>query len=342
MLYVFHGSDSFSRLEALRELKQQLDQDGMLETNTTLLDARQATPQEVLAACNTPPFLGSKRLVIVEGVLQQVEGGAKAKRSKRRGAESGEAEPDVNSSPWQALLDDVDAMPETTVLVLVDGALAQSELLTALRAKGDVRRFELPDQKTVPQWIQSRARIIGLKMEARAVGLLANLVGNDTWTLAGELEKLCVYAGGGTIRELDVRELVSAAREQKGYLLADAVADGRAAVAVRLLHELRAQTAPDQLLLATIEGRYRRLAIAREMLDAGAGDRSIGARVGSSGYGLERLIEQAQRYSAASLRMAFARLVQADADIKLGVYDEELSLELLIDDLAAVSASRAA
>jgi DNA polymerase III delta subunit len=135
---------------------------------------------------------------------------------------------------------------------------------------------------------------------------------------------------------------VSAAREQKAYLLADAVADGRPAVAVRLLHELRAQATADQLLLATIEGRYRRLAIAREMLDAGASERSIGTRVGSSGYALERLIEQAQRYTVAGLRKAFALLVHADADIKLGVYDEELCLELLIDDLASVSAARAA
>ena len=337
MLYVFHGPDSFSQREALRELKRQLDQDGMLETNTTSFDARQVTPQEVIAACDTGPFLGSKRLVIVEGLLQQAEGGGQGRRPKRRRVVS-----DGDASVWEALVDHIDAMPETTALVLVDGTVEGGDLLNSMRAKGDVRRFELPDQKAVPQWIQSRARSIGLTMEGRAVRLLANLVGTDTWTLAVELDKLSLYAAGETILEAHVRELVSAAREQKGYLLADAVADGRAAVAVRLLHELRAQAAPDQLLLATIEGRYRRLAIAREMLDAGASERSIGTRVGSSGYALERLVEQVQRYSSTSLRKAFARLVQADADIKLGVYDEELSLELLIDDLASVSASRAA
>jgi DNA polymerase-3 subunit delta len=247
-----------------------------------------------------------------------------------------------DASLWKVLVDHIDAMPETTALVLIDGTVAGGDLLASMRATGDVRRFELPDQKAAPQWIQSRARGIGLKMESGAVRLLANLVGTDTWTLAGELDKLSVYATGETIREVDVRELVSAAREQKAYLLADAVADGRPAVAVRLLHELRAQATADQLLLATIEGRYRRLAIAREMLDAGASERSIGTRVGSSGYALERLIEQAQRYTVAGLRKAFALLVHADADIKLGVYDEELCLELLIDDLASVSAARAA
>src|SRR5712692_7031490 len=124
MLYLFYGTDSFSRREALRALKQQLDQDGMLETNTTLLAARETTPPEVIAACDTAPFLGSRRLVIVEGLLQQADGGAKARRPKKR-----EAGSEGDASPWQALVDHIDAMPETTALVLIDGAVPSDNLL---------------------------------------------------------------------------------------------------------------------------------------------------------------------------------------------------------------------
>ncbi len=337
MLHVFCGPDSFSRREALRALKAELDQDGMLETNTVLFEARQTTPQEVVAACDTAPFLGSRRLVIVEGALSQTDSG-KGRRPRKRELASVDDE-----NPWRMLIDYVERMPESTTLVLVEsGVDAGNSLWAALAAKADVQLFELPAEKAVPQWIQTRARSVGLKMEGGAVRLLANLIGNDTWMLANELEKLSAYAGSRPIREEDVRALVSAAREQKGYLFADAVADGKVTVAVRLLHELRAQGAIDAVLLSTIEGRYRRLAIAREMLDGGASGRSLGERLGSSGYGLERLLEQASRYSMAGLRAVFARLVQADADIKLGVYDEDLSLELLVHDLAAGVVSRAA
>src|SRR2546428_11194233 len=127
MLYVFYGPDSFSLREALRDLKRQLDEDGMLETNTTLLEARQTSPQEVMAACDTAPFLGSRRLVIVEGLLQQADGGAKARRLKKR-----EAVSEGDSSPWQALVDHIDAMPATTALVLGDGrAMSDNHLLPA-------------------------------------------------------------------------------------------------------------------------------------------------------------------------------------------------------------------
>lgn len=328
MLYILYGPDSFSRLEALKGLKAELDKDGSLAANTVLLDARQTTPQEVIAACDTVPFLAQRRLVIVQGLLQAA------------GRRFGEADGDDEAAevgPWQALVDYIDRLPPTTVLVLVDGDIpAKNNLLRALGPRAEVRAFPPLDPRDLPGWVQARARALGLKLDSAAVRLLAELVGNDLWQLSNELEKLAAYAGDGVVGEDAVRSLVSAAREQRGYLLADAVADRRGARAFRLLEELRAGGVAAPQLLATIQGRYRRLAVAREMLDQGASPSDIGRRLGASGYGLERLLEQAERHSLASIRRAYARLVEADADVKLGYYDYEMALELLVHDLATV------
>lgn len=337
MLHVLFGPDSFSRREALEKLKTDLDQDGMLETNTLLLDATQSKVAEVVAACDAAPFFGSHRLVIVEGLLAQTAQRRRGRRSKRRELSSEETD-----GPWQALMDYVDRMPETTVLVLIDGDVSGGDLPASLRARGTVERFELPDQRAVATWIQRRAQTLGIKVAGQAAKLMADLIGNDAWTLASELDKLAAHSAGGVIREEDVRALVSQMREQHGYLLADAVADGREAQAVKLLYELYTQGHPLAVLLSTIEGRYRRLAVAREMLDAGASDNKIGEQLRASGYGLQRLVEQASRHPAAELRAALTYIAQADADIKRGVYDEDLSLELLLHDLCTGRTSRAA
>ena len=180
-----------------------------------------------------------------------------------------------------------------------------------------------------------------MKIDVRATRLLAELVGSDLWTLAGELDKLAAYADGQPVGEDDVRTLVSAARELEVWDLLDAVVEGRPAVAFKQLRRLIAQGRNVGNLLATIQGRYRRLALAREMLDAAASAARIGERLGASGYGLERLLDQASRYPLSRLRAAFRRLLEADVAIKRGIYDEELSLELLVQDLAAAP-SRAA
>jgi hypothetical protein len=66
VIYVFCGSDTFTLHEALVELKAGLNSDGMLATNTTTFEGNQLRPDELLAVCNTTPFMSAHRLVLVE------------------------------------------------------------------------------------------------------------------------------------------------------------------------------------------------------------------------------------------------------------------------------------
>jgi DNA polymerase III subunit delta len=340
MIYVLYGSDSFSRAEALSAIKAELDSDGMLSSNTIRFDARQASAQEVLAACDTLSMFGDRRLVILEGALGRAAGRGGTRQSKRK--------PDATAaerSPWWALVDYAPRMPGQTVLVLDDGESIDRDLLKALERLATVKKTSLPAQKEVAAWVQSRTRAKGPKIDGRASSLLAELVGNDTWMLASELDKLAAYASGKPIGEQDVKMLVTDVREREGYLLADALADGKAAAAVRLVHDLLDKGRPPAVLLLTIENRYRRVAVAREMVDRGESGRSIAERLRiENPYVLERLLDQVSRYPMPRVTWALDRIAQADYGLKQGIVDqEELSLELLVHELAApASASKAA
>jgi DNA polymerase-3 subunit delta len=337
MLHIIYGPEPFLRREALQKLKAGLDTDGSLQTNTLTLDGRQTTAQEIMGACDTAPFLGEKRLVIVEELFQGAGRAGRAKRSRRTAAEPDSEPP---AGPWQPLVDYVDRMPASSVLVLIGGEVAAGNpLLEALQAKAKVERCAVLGRKGLPLWISQRARAMGLKLEGRSAGLLADLTGDDLWALSGELEKLKAYAGDRAVREEDIRLLVSAARKQMGYSLADAVVEGKPAQAMRLLHRLLEQGDVPQVILSTVAGRFRRLAIAREMIDTGATGQAIGRRLQTGGFALEKLLEQAPRYPLPAIRAAYDRLIEAELDVKRGVYDETLSLELLVQDLAKDSAS---
>jgi DNA polymerase III subunit delta len=333
VIYVLYGSDSFSRTERLHELERELDADGSLTANIVEFQVGQATPAEVMAACDTVPFLGGRRLVVLEGALSSGVGQARGRRSRRQAA-SGDAD-GVERGPWWALVEYAGRMPETTTLVLVDGGSVDDALLDALKPFATVEVFWLPGPKDVASWIQNRARAIGLQIDGRACSAIAERIGNDTWILANEIEKLAAFANGDRITENDVKALVPDVKEVAGYLLSDAISDGKPALATRLLHELLEKNHVPPVLLLTIENRYRRLAVAREMMNAGATGTQIGSTLSMSGYGLERLLEQASRMSAELVRGALDRIAQTDQDVKEGRFDSEVvSLELLVHDLA--------
>ena len=340
MLHVFYGPDSFTRHEVLADLKKSLDEDGALSTNTVALDGGGTTPEEVISACSTVPFLGSHRLVIVHGLLESMSG--KGRRSKKK-----QGEPDEVLGRWRALVEYLSSMPASTTLVILDGATRGAPpLLEALAGKGEIRSFPALGPKDLPGWLQRRARRIGVQLDGRAATLLAQTAGNqkrdreedeyhDLWALANELDKLAASVSDGIIREKQVLELTPVMRDQKGYFLRDAIVDGRSAAAVKLLYELLEQGDNPQGIIGMIAAAFRRLAIARDMLDGGANGAAVGRALRSQGFGLERLLDQASRYPPDRIREAYRQIVESDFDHKRGLCEEGLSLELLVQDLSA-------
>jgi DNA polymerase-3 subunit delta len=333
MIYVFHGEDDFSLREELYALRERLDDDGMLSGNISSLDGRTLKPGELIGVCATVPFLGGHRLVIVEGLLGRFESRYSGRRREGRGSRE-------SVEPWKAVATALAEMPESTTLVFVDGETsATNPLLKLLAPLGEVREFVPPRQRAVPDWIRARAAKVGLNVSPKAVALLAELVGNDLRTLSQELEKLGVYAEDRQIEEQDVRELVSSAREANILSMVDAVVEGRSGEAVRLLEQLRDEGASSMAALSMITRQYRNLILAKELLLAKLSQPEIGQRLGiRSDFALRKVIEQSRRYTMPQLEAAFARLLEADSSIKRGIYDEDLAVDLLLEDLTRLSA----
>ena len=218
MLYVLYGRDDFSLREELARIKGELGSDDMLSSNTEVLDGREVSPEQVMAICDTIPFLSAHRLVVVEGLLKRFDPPKQLRRGARA-ARGGSAEA---LERWRGLADYVQRMPETTTLVLVDGELsAKNPLLEAFKSAGQVREFR--SLRAVLPWILERAQKQGIDISPAAARLLADLVGNKLWVLASELEKLAAYAQGRRVEGADVKALVSEAREISIFAVVDAM-----------------------------------------------------------------------------------------------------------------------
>ncbi len=332
-VYVFYGEDEFSLREELAALQSEMDGDGMLAGNIVFLDGRALKPAELLSACATMPFLGGQRLVLVEGLLRRFEGSRSA--GKRR--EGGGSKEGVG--PWKSLPSALADMPDSTTLVFVDGEVRPANALLRLLAPvAETREFPSLRQRAVPDWIRTRAAGLGLDVSPRAVSLLAELVGNDLRMLSQELQKLGVYAQGRKVEEEDVKALVSNAREASVLAMVDAVVEGRSNAAYRLLEELRDEGFSSVRLLTMITRQYRYLVLAKELMLARLPTAEIGQRLEiRSSFALGKVLEQSHRYSMPQLEAVFVRLLEADASIKRGICDEDVAIEMLLEDLVALS-----
>ena len=327
MLYILTGEDDFSLHQSLGEIKASIGDQTTLEVNTTLLNGQQVTVDQLRAVCEAMPFLAERRLVIIQGLLERFE-----TRSKPGRARTGTSN---RQNGYKELGEYISQIPDSTMLVLIDGKIAgKNPLFGQLSGKAKVMNFPLLKEPRLRQWIQKRVAEAGTSITAGAVGLLARFVGGNLWIMANEIDKLALFALGRGIEEEDVRRLVSYAQEANIFAMVDAVLEFKAGAAEQQLRRLLQQGASPTYLMAMLVRQVRMIVRVRELRNQRKSRTEIQSRLGlTSDYGLQRTLEQADRYSLARIKEIYHRLLETDLSIKTGKYDAELAFNILIAEL---------
>ncbi len=330
--HVLYG-DSFLVSEELKKLERAAGADMLLEANRHQLNGSQLNLPELLAVCNSLPFMDTCRLVVVTGLLATQDG-----RSGRggRGRTGRSAATSRSPGDWGGLVAAIPQMPDTTRLFLVDHALSDTNpLLRGVKDVAQVRHLTAPAGEALARYVKDLARSKGAGISPAAIKTLIDLVDNDLWTLDRELEKLSLYASGRSIAEADIRELVSQVREASIFNAVDAMIDGRPGVALRLLQKLRQDGAALPYIIGMVERQLRLVALARYWSERRVSPQELAGKLGVPPFAARRATEQARRNSWADINRRYQRLLETDLAIKTGqVESEDLALELLVADLA--------
>ncbi len=327
MLHVFVGEDDFSIRQALEEIKKGIGDPTALMTNTTVLDGRQVTIEQMRSACETVPFLADKRLVVVEGLLERFE--SKAKNSRKKSSRQNDQE------EYRAIADAIKRLPAFTELVLIGGRINdRNPLLHELSALARVKTFPLLKEPQLRLWIERRVAGAGGSIEPRAINLLIRFVGNDLWTMANEVDKLVLFTGGRRIEEADVRAVVSYAQEASVFAMVDAILEFRVGTAQELLQQLLKHGMAPAQLLVMLSRQVRIIFQIKEMRGKGRSRGDIQMKLGlTSDFVLRKAWEQADKYSPVRLREVYHKLLETDLAIKTGKLDGELAFNILIVEL---------
>ena len=323
--------DSFLVRQRLAALEAEHGANDLLDANRHRMQGGQVAPQELLGVCMAIPFMDPLRQVVVDGLLATAESRSGSGGGRGRGRRGGGA-----ADGWQSLAAAIPQMPDTTLLILSDGAIsANNPLLRLLRQPCNAEELTAPRGEQLARWIKETAEARGAAISPAAIRSMADLVGGDLWALDQELEKLSLYATGRQIDESDVRLMVSQVREASIFEAVDAMIDGRPQVALRLLAQLRDDGRDPLYIIAMVERQLRLLALARDSMDrrlpADEMKRALGT---SSDFVVRKTTDQARRHTRQDIAWRYDRLLEADLAIKQGRLDPDLALELLVGDSA--------
>lgn len=315
-LAFFWGDDELSSTRALDRFQASLEAEAGGALERWLVRGERNTAGSIVAGIHeriaTPVLFGGGTLAVI------VNAGALVVRNEDR----------------DALLGVLDVVAPGNALAVVDASQSGAKAPTPKRladaiaaAGGTVRQFKSPREGALAGWIEAEARERGLQLATGTAKALAERVGGfvregdadrgqQTRLASMELDKLALYRGDGPIGPDDVRALVPEAVPSSVWAFTDAVAERRVDRALDGLDRLL-ETTPEPVLLAVLHRRVRELIETGDRVEAGERLPAIGRAMGiTSEFRMERLRDQAKRWTVPELIVALDGLVELDAMVK--------------------------
>ncbi|HMM20177.1 MAG TPA: DNA polymerase III subunit delta [Selenomonadales bacterium] len=325
--YLLHGEETYfaRRLEhALMDAVVPPDERAM---SLAVCD-RDPAVAELVNMIETVPFMGGKNLIIIRG-SQLFKPARKA---------SGDAAEKEGDSGDERLLNLLAAMPDYTHLVFstTDSVDKRRKLYKAMEKNGAVVELAPLKARDVRPWVAARLGELGKKLAPEAmehflaaVSLMPQV---SLGLLAGELDKAALYSKSPVISRGDLEAVMSSLPEVSVFAMIDAISQKQVGKALKLLQDELAAGENALKLLALLVRQVRMLWQGKELAARGLGARDIAERLGVPPFVGEKLVRQAQGFTAAKLEKAMVALAAADQDLKMGRTDP-FALERIIIEM---------
>jgi len=318
-IFFLHGNDEFAINRKIKDFESDFSDATTAGMNTARLEARTMTENDLNNAVNAMPFLAPKRLVILSNPSAKFNNVATRKKF-------GEFLSNIPDTA-KVVLHELIEPKEVDKHWLIKWAEKNSTLIKT-------QSFFLPKQRDMPGWIINEAKNQSGKIEPQAASKLAEMVGVDTRQAGMEIAKLLAYVNWDRpVQGSDVEAVCIVTSQQSVFDFVDALSQGNAKVAQKLLHRLLENEDPFSLWGMVVR-QFRLLIQAREILDGRGNKDDVARALGVHPFVAEKTTGQANRFSIESLENIYHRLLNIDEKVKTSQVTLDLALDTLIVELA--------
>jgi len=232
-------------------------------------------------------------------------------------------------------------LPESCVLIFTaNSADKRRKLYKAVVSSGAAYEFKELDDRSLKSFIQKRLKHSGKKACPSVISELVSLSGyydKETdytlFNLENDINKLIAHCEGEEVTLSDIRNAVSGNTETNIFDMIDAISQNKKDEAFLLLHNLLNSGESEYKLLALICSQFETILAAKELKEEGRSYREIQDMLNIHEYRVKKAVLFANRYTSEQLYNALKHAYRVDSNIKNGLLDSHLALEMLIAEI---------
>lgn len=296
----------------------------MRDLNYMFLDGKSVELESIINACETLPFMGEKKLVVLNNIASFI---------------------DIKENE-KGLVEYLDQVQDHVVFLMVDNKnnlKKTTSLYKKLKKLARDVEFNRLDPRKFSAWVN---RYLKSKKKSIGSGDLAYLVDKlgychygsekELYQMTNELDKL-IHRSAEAISRNDINDSLSKSTEENifGFLEALLSKDGDKSIGI--FHELIGAKEPVQKILFMITRQYRLLASIKSYKEVGYGEKQIKDKTGIKPFEYKKIASKSGLYSIKAINEGLKLILSTDVKQKTTSQDEVLLMEMLIVNLVNLS-----
>ena len=326
MIIFLYGNDTFRSRRKLQEIKKKFIKDiDKSALNIETLNGEKLDPARFEEVISTKPFLAKKRLVIIEDLISKNKG-QKIQKEILEVLNKKNLE-DVILVFWESSADE--SKSKKTKL----SEQRSKNLLHKLKAEKFAQEFKPLNDYQLKEFIQIEVAAGNGHIDSSAVDLLIILIGNDTWRLANEVDKLLAFSKNQKITRENVQNLVRPKVDDDIFKLTDALGQKNKALSLKLISDQLKKGTSATELLSKIAWQYKNLLLVKSFVEengSGYPDSAAGYQLGLHPFVIKKTLGQLANHDLDSLKKHYHALMNIDHKLKTSQLSPEVLFDLFV------------
>lgn len=320
-LYLFHGSEHYLMDHVLNSIKVKIVRKEFQDLNYQCIDGKDTNITTIINACETIPFMGEKRLVIVKDLDLLCSKKSSEEEENR-------------------LIKYLGNLSNTTHLIffVMESIDTRRKLIKTIDKNGKIIEFNKLTGKELYKWIEKTFMKYNKKIGTEEFTLLLDTVGyldkNSTKNLKdveNEIKKISNYMEDRVqVAKTDIDVMAPKTVENNIFSLVDAIGEKNGSKALTYLNEMLLGGEPESKILYMITRQFRLLFQVKLLQDQGYTLATIAPKLGIQQFSVKKLLRQAVNFNQNMLKNALQECLKTELDMKKGKIDHRIGVELLI------------
>lgn len=304
MIYLLYGTEDFLIEQEIKNIIKKIKID---KINISRYNLEEESIKDIIDEACTISLFEDKKLIIVDNLNTFL--------TKQ------------NEKTINILEEFINNINKETTLILISEKLDErKKLIKNLRKIAEVK--ECNKTKNITSTVKKM--FDDYKIEYKNIDLLIKIVGNDLGILSQEVEKLKTYKLDKIIAEQDILDLASANNNSDIFDLINYIVKKDKENALNIYDALIKQNEEPIKIIVTLANQFRLIYQSKELYKKGNREDTISEILKIHPYRIKLALEKSKNYSSKILLKYLLKLAELDKNIKNGLIDKHLALELFI------------